>query len=165
MNPGAAAFGPGAMSGVMYMPGGGGYFAAPGFPQTAWQGAAQYGGQYGMNPAAANMQAAMQAGAGGQQGMPGVGAGGMGGGQGPQQPGAGSGPYAAAAAGGPKPGPSVTPTRVRLQGLPLVLASACCCCCGGSPCFPPVLPCTHMCTPVQHYALAALDDSSWLGCL
>lgn len=91
--------------------GGGGYFAAPSFPQAAWQGA-QYGGQYGMNPAAASMQAAMQAGASGQQGMPGS-SGGMGGGPGAPQQGGGSGPYGAAAAGAPKPAPGVTPPRVR----------------------------------------------------
>ena len=123
MNPAAPTFGPGhGVGGMMYMPGGQGYFPGT-FPQAAgWQGG-QYG-QYGMGPAAA-MQAAAAAGASGsQQGMAG-GAGSMGAGP-QQQPGGGSG-YAAAAS-APKPTPTVTPPRVRP-------AAAC-------PAIVPCLPCT-----------------------
>ena len=110
MNPAAPTFGPGGVGGMMYMPGGQGYFAPGTFPQAAgWQGG-QYG-QYGMGPAAA-MQAAASAGAAGsQQGMAG-GSTSMGAGP-QQQPGSGGG-YAAAG-GAPKATPTVTPPRVRCR--------------------------------------------------
>lgn len=112
MNPAAPTFGPGGVGGMMYMPGGQGYFAPGSFPQAAgWQGG-QYG-QYAMGQAAAMQAAAAAGAAGSQQGMGGSGAG-MGPGQ-QQQPG-GAGGYAAAA-GAPKPAPTVTPPRVRAAAV------------------------------------------------